>query len=70
MAATKKPVEKPGKIVEEPFESTVRNLLKAPPKLERFEKKRAAVKAAPESKDQSRTDNLKIPKRGGEGLRA
>ena len=70
MADTKKPVEKPEKTVEEMFKSTVRNLLKTPPKLERFNKKKAATKAAPESKDQSRTDNLKIAKRGGESHRA
>lgn len=51
MAAKKKSVEKPEKTVEESFESTVRNLLKTPPKLERFEKKRADPKneASPKS---------------------
>ncbi len=44
MAATKKSVEKPEKDVAELFESTVRNLLNTPPKLERFEKKRADPK--------------------------
>jgi hypothetical protein len=53
MATKKKSVEKPEKTIDESFVSTVQNLLKTPPKLERFEKRKAATKAAPQSKDPS-----------------
>ncbi len=71
MTHANKHVKKPEKTVAESFESTIRNMLKTPPKLERFEKKKAATKAAPQSKeDPSDKGNPKIAKRGGESHRA